>query len=242
MNRPLVFAIVLSAIALVFAVVLLAIFPDQRSQTAVALSSGVPLTLFTAYVIYLFQRPSFTATAEKFPTPGKLPGQPPDVVTARWTHLYVKNGSHGFLGGGTAAGVVGVVKIEKDGREFRTKWASQRNPLTDVYVGTPAGGVNYFLKVDEAQIEMARMETILPKAAKPLDVAFKYQGQKSCHISVAENFRFPGLMNPETEYGPGDYTFALAIEYGGGSYPCGRFILHNGDDVDPSSLTVTEHP
>ncbi len=239
MNRPVTLGAVLSLIAGVVGVYVVLNYPDERIPTVVSLTSGVAVTLFTAYVVYLLQYPSFKAWPAPSETRGRLPGSNPYVATTRWVHLLVQNKSTGFLGGGTASNVGGVVAIRVGGgeRRFATKWERQRNPLAVSQV-VVAGNTVLQVSYDDAQVETAKRETLDPGEVKSLDVAFKTRGDRCCFVSIPENFRFPDLKNPETALDPGVYPFDLYIEYRHSLRKAGSFIIRNDEGTEPDTLSV----
>lgn len=241
MNKPVVAAVIISMLAGVIGVYVVLVYPIQRLPVVVSLTTGVAVTLFTAYVVYLLQYPSFEAKAMPGETTGRIPGSRPDVATTRWVHVLVRNRSPGFLGGGTASGVGGVVVIERNGKKqsFMTKWERQRNPLAlsqVVVAGNSVINVSY----DSAQVEAAKRETLDPGDSKSLDIAFKTLGDPRCFISVPENFQYPDLKNPQAALDPGDHPFELFIDYRHTRKRVGRFVLRNQEGTEPETLSVID--
>ena len=216
---------------------LLLIWPGQRAPAAVSFFVGIPASLVTTVLVYLFQAPDFEIAGIPEPAEGRLPGSRPDVTTARWVHVSVRNSSRGLLGGGTAAGVSAVLWYHGLG-EYSTKWAELPNPLDILTIETREGPRLAFVP-NLLQMDSCKRITIEAGESKDLDIAVKFDGDPNCYIAVPENFRYSDLRNPLARLLPGTHTFELQINYRGNKTSLGEFRLHNGSSESSRDLYLS---
>ncbi|MFZ0892658.1 MAG: hypothetical protein WB778_08460 [Thermoplasmata archaeon] len=195
----------------------------------VAIASGFFLTLG----IYLLQQPNL------------IVGPADDKYNERsgpffFVHIYVKNESGQFLGGGTALDCQGVLKLGD--RTFTPKWASRPEPLSWHLVPTAtAGQLTAIPWIDWWIMEDCKSETIGPGEQKTLDILVKVNEDTNAYIHEPENYRDPYHKRKTEEGGimpPGRHRLTLTLKHRTGGAGPFTIEVENNDSPVPDSVSI----
>ena len=192
-------------------------------------------SIVTVVSIYLFQKPRIALHISDDDKTNVAFG-------GKFVHLVVENKSKGILGGVSANHCKGIIKVHSGNgqeKEFITKWASQRDPISMQYLPISNGQMGGITTVDLIGIEECKYENFFPGERKKLDVAMKMDNDTSCYIHEPENFLpiYPNRKNPKNGYGPGKFFCEATIACSNTkSNKLKFYLLNDGQNMDGLTL------
>ncbi len=95
------------------------------------LVAAVDTGILGSIIIFLLQTPTFAVWSAEDKWDGK----------SKWKfiHVWVRNSSTNFLGGGVAADLHGSISVDGGSQGYKPKWVDKDEPIDQRFVSTPQG-------------------------------------------------------------------------------------------------------
>ncbi len=219
--------LITGAVLLILLVIFYFFEPAGTLAFGLGLVAAVDTGVLGSIIIFLLQVPTFRVWTAGDKWDGKS--------DYKFIHVWVKNTSTGFLGGGVAADCRGAISVNGGSQGYKPKWVDKTEPIDQRFAAVP-GGVAIQEFIDPGMMEEAERMTINPGESRLLDIAVKVRDDELCYIHEADNYRFPS--HKKNPYPVADHRVSLTMKWGSRKDGPFEFILKNGKGTSPDSLSL----